>query len=128
MCLTARNLLISLLILAQGLVLWQGAFAAGLIQLNAVDTENPVHCHQTPVSEQSQLNAIQTDITEDSQDCCDKDCGEFCQCNECACSIGLICSSLAINFSITVLNCTAFPTIIDGPKAQLFKPPRKFHR
>jgi hypothetical protein len=60
MRLTARNLVICLLILAQGILLWQGA--AGLISLNAVDTENQVHCHQTPLSDH---NSIQTHITSD---------------------------------------------------------------
>ncbi len=120
MRLTARKLVISLLILAQGIVLWQGAFAAGLLQQNAVDTENPV-CHHTPVSDRTQLNATQT---HDGRDCCDKGCIGFCNCDYCACSIGLISLCLAISFSIAVLNRTAFPACLDGQPARLLKPPR----
>ncbi len=58
MRLMARKFMISLLILAQGIVLWQGVFAAGLIQPNAVETEN-LPCHQVSLSDNTQLNTTQ---------------------------------------------------------------------
>ncbi len=121
MRLTARNLVISLLILAQGILLWQGA--AGLISLNAVDTENQVHCHQTPLSDH---NIIQTHITNDRQDHCNKGCVGFCDCNHCACSIALVSSYFINRVYRSVLNDTAFPSFSEPPFTQLIKPPRKF--
>jgi len=116
MSITARKLIISLLILAQGIILWQGAFASG----HAVDTEN-LPCHQVSLSDNTQPTQA-----DEMLDCCDKGCAGFCHC--CACSgIALISSYFAFSFSHQVLNCTALPIFLDGPSAQLLKPPRKFH-
>ncbi len=129
MPLTARKFIISFLILAQTLVLWQGAFAAGLLP-----TEN-LPSHQTSIHDHTTLSDTHILEKQEILDCCEAGCGPFCHCRDCddcqgstCSSLGLIATGLAISFSHQVLNCTAFPTYLDGPSAQLLKPPRKFRR
>ncbi len=106
-----QRLLVILLILAQGIILWQGVFASGQF----------IACHEAPISNDS----IQSN---DMQDCCDKCCLGFCHCNYCACSsIFLISSVFNIsNFSFQIFNFSSFPTYFDAFLTRLFKPPRKF--
>ncbi len=118
MSIKARRLLVILLILAQGITLWQGVFASG--RFNAVNSEN-IACHQAPISDESTQ-------TNDMQNCCDKCCMGFCHCNHCACSsIFLISSFFNIsNFPFQIFNFSTFPTYLDGILTRLFKPPRTF--
>ena len=123
MSITARKLIISLLILAQGIILWQGVFASEFSRFDAVDSEN-IACHQAPHSH-SNFHSTQTD---DMQDCyCDKCCMGFCHCNHCACSSIFLISSFSIsNFPFQIFNFSTFPTYLDKFLSRLFKPPRKF--
>ena len=118
MSITARKFIISLLIVAQGLILWQGVFASGFSQ---VDSEN-TPCIQHDMTQQD----VQTQNNEMDCDCCNQmDCLGCCY--SCVhCSFGLISSVPTLSFSPLVLNSTFFISILDGHSAQLFKPPRKF--
>ncbi len=120
MSIKTQRLLVILLILAQGIILWQGVFASGLSQFNGVDSEN-IACHKA-------LHEHSATQTNEMQDCCDKCCMGFCHCNHCACSgIFLISSILSISsFSFQKLNFSIVPTFLDGFLTRLFKPPRKF--
>jgi len=127
MRLTARKFIISLLILVQGLVLWQGAFAAGLIQLSVTTTENLLN-YQTSIHDHTPLSSILE--KKESLNCCEESCELFCHCHDCddcqdgtCSSLGLIATELAISFLNQVLNCTAFPTYLNGLSVQLLKPP-----
>ncbi len=120
MSLTARQLVIILLIFSQGFILWQGAFASAKMTI-AVDTENP------PCIQHDMTQSVQNDDMNMDCDCCDKnDCVGFCH----SClhfNIGLISSVPTISFSPMVLNSTLFISLLDGHSAQLFKPPRKLY-
>ncbi len=120
MCITARQLVIILLIFSQGIILWQGSFASAKMNL-AVDTEN-THCiqdHMTQVAHNDEMDC----------DCCNQhDCIGFCYCHSCVhSSLGLIFSVPSPSFSSSmVLLSIFFVLLLNGHSAQLFKPPRKF--
>ena len=117
MSITARKFIISLLIVAQGLILWQGVFASGFSQ---VDSEN-TPCIQHDMTQQD----VQTQNNEMDCDCCNQqDCVGFCYCHFCVhCSFGLISSVPALDFSPLVLISTFFVSTLDGHSAPIFKPP-----
>ncbi len=119
MCITARQLVIILLIFSQGIILWQGAFASAKMTI-AVDGEN------TPCIQKDMMQVAHND--EMDCDCCNQqDCSGICYCHSCVhCSLGLISSVPSLRFSPRVLNSTFFVFLLDGHSAQLFKPPRKF--
>jgi hypothetical protein len=125
MCLKTQRLLVILLILAQGIILWQGVFASEFSEFNAVNSKKIV-CHQ---SLDGHTSIVQADGM-DMQDCCDKSdkcCVGFCHCNHCTCSIFLISSVSNISsFSFQIFNFSTFPIYLDGFLTRLFKPPRKF--
>jgi len=123
MYLTARQLVIILLIFSQGFILWQGAFASAKMTI-AVDTEN-TPCIQHDMTQQD-IQA-QNDEMDMDCDCCNQmDCVGVC--HSCVhCSLGLISSVPTISFSPLVLISTFLVSILDGHSAQFFKPPRKLY-
>jgi hypothetical protein len=142
---TVRKIIISLLILAQAIVLWQGAFAAGLIP-DTVDTDQ-TNCHQTTISEHTSLTTTQINDEmpidsnagtlkpekilehDERQNCQENCCGDFCQCGSCVCAgFALIPSYVSMSFSIGILNHISFPIFLDWQPVLLFKPPRQFRR
>ena len=120
MRITARQLVIILLIFSQGIILWQGAFASAKMTI-AVDTENSP-CIQHDMTQQD----IQAQNDEMDCDCCNQqDCIGFCH----SCvhySLGLISSVPTLSFIPLALSSTFFVLLLNGHSAQLFKPPRKF--
>jgi hypothetical protein len=128
MRLTVRNLVISLLILAQSVALWQGAVAAAQLIPQSVNQTNLLAQHQTPVLDQTRLHASTTSIDFDNQldccCCCDNcsDCDDY---NSCGCnSMALVSSSLTIRLCQWKLNHSAFPSFLDGFFTPPTKPPR----
>ena len=123
MRITARQLVIILLIFSQSFILWQGVFASAKMTI-AVDTEN-THCIQHDMTQDN----MQAQSEKMDCDCCNhKNCSGLCNCHSCVhCNIGLISSVPNISFSPLVLNSTFFVSILDGHSAQLFKPPRKLY-
>jgi hypothetical protein len=123
MYLTARQLVIILLIFSQGFILWQGVFASAKMTI-AVDTEKTL-CIQDDMTQPD----IQTQNDEMDCDCCNQqDCVGFCYCHSCVhCSLGLISSVPTISYSPLVLISTFLVSILDGHSAQFFKPPRKLY-
>jgi len=120
---TSRKIILYLLMLAQMFILWQSAFAAGVIQLDTVDTAAP-SCHQTTVSEQSPTQDLEHTEMQDCDDAC---CDGFCQCNSCVCtSFALFSSNITKSIFVEILNTSYFPTLSDWQPVLIFKPPRQF--
>ncbi len=118
---TSRKIIISLLMLAQMFILWQGAFATG-IQLGTIDTISP-SCHQTTISEQhtSPIQALEyTEMLNSNDNCCDGSC----QCSNCDCaSFALFSSHIIKSIFTEMLNTIYFPTLLDWQPVLIFKPP-----
>lgn len=121
---TIRKIFINLLILAQIMVLWQGAFAASFVQLDNVDTGH-TNCHQTTISKQVSPMATQVLEHDHTQSVYDNCCGDDCQCDHCVCfNIALIPSFPPKSISTEVLNQIPFSFLSDWQPVSLFKPPR----
>jgi len=111
---TARNLVVNLTLIAQVVILWQGAFAAGFFPFQAAQ-------HQTLISDHTQPHA--NSVNPDCQHDCCRDCDD---CSDCGCSsIGLVPSNFTISLCQWGLNYTAFPSFLDWLPVLLIKPPRR---